>query len=125
MFNSMSLAAYSQVSTLATGRVGDGKTIDLAGAWDKFYNAVATGAGVKRLLTLMAIIGVALIAAAIVKWAWDRRRGLNGGGSGAIWGALLIGAIMSAPDLLIPIVLQALDALINSVSKIWDATAVK
>lgn len=119
MFNSMSLAAYSQVSTLAAK---NGDTINLKKSWETFFGAIEQTSGFGRILNLLSIIGVVLVAFAVVKWAWDRRRGLNGGGSGAIWGALLIGAILSAPNLLIPIVLQIFDLLVNSISKIWGAT---
>lgn len=115
MLNTINLAS-------AVAMKADGKTIALKDNWKTFWDSFADTAGIDGILKLLSIVGVLLIAFAFIKWAWDRRRGLNGGGSGAIWGALLIGAILSAPNLLIPIVLTALDAIVNAVANILDKT---
>lgn len=90
--------------------------INLSPSWNTFWDAISAPAG--KLVTLASIIGVALIAFAIVKWAWDRRRG-GGGNSSALMGALLIGVILSAPDGVIPIVLNLFDMIANAVIGLW------
>ena len=93
--------------------------IDLAGSWSTLWSAVESALGTK-LTTLMAVVGTIIVVMALVKWAWDRRRGQGGGGgSQAIWGALLVGAILSAPGVILPIMLQVVDAIANAVYSVW------
>ena len=95
--------------------------IDLNGSWITLWGAVESALGTK-LTTLMAVIGTIIVVMALVKWAWDRRRGQGGGGGGgsqAIWGALLVGAILSAPGVIIPVMLQVVDAIANAVYSVW------
>lgn len=100
--------------------------VDLAGSWNNFKDALGSTAGVGQLLNLLAIVGMALIAAAFLKWAWDRRKsgGMGGGGNGMM-GALIVGFVLSAPGFIIPAVLGVLDLLINAIVNIWNKNAVK
>lgn len=124
MLNSVSALAYSQISAAAAASPAmKGDVIDLNGSWSRFWNSITSAANIDRLMTLLSIVGVIIVAAAIVKWSWDRRRGVHAGNSGAVWGSLLVGAVLSAPNLLIPIVLQIFDILVNSIAKIWSATS--
>lgn len=93
--------------------------VNLKGSWDSFWNAVEGQAG--PILTLASIFGCVIVVAAIVKWAWDRRRGGGGGNSGAVWGALLVGCILAAPGVLIPIVLGFLDVVANAVIEVFES----
>lgn len=96
------------------------KDVNLTESWGTLWSAITAGIG-PGLPRLMAIIGVALVAFAIVKWAWDRRRGGGmGKGGGGIMGALLIGAILSSPSVLLPIFLTIVDGVANAVIQIWN-----
>lgn len=98
---------------------GDGKTIALKDSWDSFWSALTGEIG--AILMIMSLVGVLLIAGAFIKWAWDRRRGGGGGGqTGGLWGALLVGCILSAPNLLIPAILLIFDVIANGVASLWD-----
>ncbi|HEX9229305.1 MAG TPA: hypothetical protein VF885_22125 [Arthrobacter sp.] len=96
--------------------------VNLAGSWTKFWNAIT--AGYPGITTMMSIIGVALVVFALVKWAWDRRRGGSmGQGAQPLWGALIPGAVLAAPTVILPILLQLLDWLANIVlSMVQTAT---
>ncbi len=97
--------------------------IDLSSSWDDLWNAVSAGVG-PGLTRLLAVVGVALVAFAILKWAWDKRKGGGGmgRGGGGVGGALIIGALLSAPDVLMPIALKLADGVINAVVQIWNNT---
>lgn len=102
---------------------GQGTDVDLSGSWSAFWRALP--GGVSNLLNLLAIVGVALVAIAFIKWAWDRRRGMGGGfggggGSQGIVGAVIVGIVLAAPNLVIPAVLSVLDLLIDAVVSIWQ-----
>lgn len=96
--------------------------IDLESSWSKFWSAVRTQAG--PILDLAAVVGVLMIVIAIAKWAWDRRRGQGGGGqSQAIWGALLVGCMFSAPAVIIPMFLLIMDVIANAAISVWQSSA--
>lgn len=97
--------------------------VDLSGGWDQFWSALKGASGMDQILNLMTIIGVIIVVFALLKWTWDRRRGGGfggGGGSGGVWGALLVGAVLTAPALLFPIMLTVLDVIANAVVSIWN-----
>lgn len=98
--------------------------IDLSASWDTFWTAVSGPAG--PILSLLSVVGVLLVVMALVKWAWDRRRG-GGGGMGqqssAVWGALLVGSILSAPNILIPMLLLVMDVIANAGISVFNSGA--
>lgn len=86
--------------------------VNLKGGWNGVWSAV--NAGFPGLTKLMTIIGVILVVFALLKWAWDRRRGGGmGQGSQPLWGALIPGAILCAPGVLFPMLLGLLDWVAN------------
>lgn len=87
--------------------------VDFAGGWNKVWSAVSgvMGQGLANLLTA---IGVILIVAAIFKWFWDRRRGGGGGGGTPLVMAIVIGTILAAPQVVIPIFLKIVDWVANA-----------
>lgn len=88
--------------------------IDLSRSWKTFWDAIT--AGYSGIITMMSIIGVGLVVFALVKWAWDRRRGGSmGQGAQPLWGALIPGAVLAAPAVIFPILLQLLDWVANIV----------
>ncbi|MCU6479093.1 hypothetical protein [Arthrobacter sp. A2-55] len=87
-------------------------TVNLKGGWSSFWSAITSG--FPGITTMMTVIGVILVVGAILKWAWDRRRGGNmSQGHQNLWGALIPGAILAAPALLFPIMLGILDWVAN------------
>lgn len=95
--------------------------VNLAGGWGQFWSAI-TG-GFPKITMIMTIIGVILVVFAIVKWAWDRRRGGLTGNHGHLWGSLIPGAVLVAPTVLLPLGLLLLDGIINMVISIIQSAA--
>lgn len=86
--------------------------VNLHSGWATFWGAIT--AGFPGITTLMTVIGVALVVFALLKWAWDRRRGGGmGQGSQPLWGALIPGSILAAPSVLFPLLLGLLDWVAN------------
>lgn len=99
-----------------------GAGINLAGGWSKFWTAVSAAIGT-QILTLLTIIGVLMVVGAIIKWIFDKRRG--GGamqGSGAVLWTLVAGSILAAPAIIVPLLLKILDAVINTLVALFNAT---
>lgn len=103
--------------------------IDLAGGWDRLWTSISGGEGIAQIANLATVVGVIIVVAAIVKWAWEKRRSGGGGGGGGgggrpdgiLW-ALLVGAILAGPNLILPMFLTVLDTLANAVINLWNST---
>jgi hypothetical protein len=101
--------------------VGDVVTVDLAGAWDKMWSAIQLVTG-EEVTTLLTFIGAVLVIFAIGKFIFDKRRGggATSGLTAVIW-TLVAGALLAAPNLIIPLALTLLDWIINAIVKIVDS----
>lgn len=85
--------------------------VNLKGSWSSFWGAISGGFG--GLTTMLSIVGVGLVVVAIGKWVWDRRRQGGAGNHQPLWGALLVGALLCAPTVLMPLLLTVMDAVAN------------
>lgn len=96
-----------------------GDVVNFKDSWSTVWSALTSGW--PGLTTAMSVIGVVLVVVAVISWAWARRKGGNmSQGSDKIVGALIIGGLLSAPGLLIPLVLQILDWIINIGAKLIE-----
>ncbi|MFC8797322.1 hypothetical protein ACFT2C_06290 [Promicromonospora sp. NPDC057138] len=106
----------------AVGVVRAAATIDLDGSWDVLWGSVIGASGMGRLADLASVVGVAMVVVSIVGWIWQRRRRGGGGGrNGGLIVALIIGAILAGPNVLLPRLLWIADALVNAFVSLLDA----
>lgn len=100
--------------------------VNMSRTWSDVWDSLDRALG--PISDLIAGIGVILVVFSVVKWLWDRRRGGGGGmgggqASGVMW-TLLVGAVLIAPSVLLPLILTILDAVVNAVVHLWrDQTA--
>lgn len=112
---------------IATILAAGDKTVDLAGGWSTFWTGIQKGNPTfSSITTLMTVIGTIVVVMAFGKWLWEKRKGTGGGGGGGrsdgiLW-ALAAGAMLAAPNLIIPIVLTILDTVANGVAGVFDTT---
>ena len=85
-------------------------TIDLRGGWANLVAAINPS---PQLLTLLTVIGVAIVVLALFKALWDKRRGGGGGFTSIIW-PLAIGAALAGPMIVVPILLWGADTVVNA-----------
>lgn len=83
----------------------------LAGGWTTLWGALNQGE-FSKLMLIVTVIGVGLVVYAAGGFLWKKRKG-GGGDSKGLWIAVIIGAAMTSPNILIPVVLTILDLLIN------------
>lgn len=112
-----SLTAHVVASPVIVPMAGE---IDLEGAFSTAWNGLKSGFGAGTLSTMLTTVGVILVLFAVGKFLWDRRRG-SGGNTQAVWGALIVGSVLAAPEVLLPLLLKILDFIANSVVKIVQA----
>jgi hypothetical protein len=91
--------------------------IDLQRGWEAFYDSVRSSVGT-GLFDLLTGLGAVIVVVAILKWVWDKRRG-GARSQGVLW-AIVIGAIMAAPGLIIPVVLGIVDTVANAFVDLFD-----
>lgn len=94
-----------------------GNTVDLAGAWAGLWAKITAAAGIGDLVVFITWIGVGLVAFAIIKWAWTRRKG--GASVGSVGWPLIVGAVLAAPNAVLPAILWLVDLLGNAVVNIF------
>jgi len=85
--------------------------VNLKGSWSNFWGAIT--AGFPLITSMMSFVGVALVVIAVAKWVWERRRQGGAGNHQPLWGALLVGALLVAPTVLLPLLLTILDGVAN------------
>lgn len=97
-----------------------GSTLDLSGAWSKFWNGIAGGLG--NLPIALAIIGMLIIVGGLVKFFWDKRRGGGGNSSQLVWTSV-VGSLLAAPNLILPLLLGIIDLLVNMFVKLVQSVS--
>lgn len=106
------------VTHIATslGGVMPAKSVDITGAWTKFWAAIS--GSISGLSTLMVVMGGLIAAAAVVIYIMERRKG--GGGSAmpgaSTWWMLVLAALLIAPQFVIGLFVWIIDIAINLVA---------
>jgi hypothetical protein len=89
-------------------------SVNFQSGWNTVWNSVTAAVGT-QLTTLMTAFGVVLVVFAIIRWLWDRRRsGFQGNHSGLLW-TFGIGAVLAAPEAIMPLLLGLADLITNAV----------
>lgn len=96
--------------------------VNLAGGWNTLWGAISGVVG-GQVMTILTIIGVIMVIASVAVYIFNKRRG--GGvaqGLGSVLWTLVAGALLAAPQVIIPLLLTLLDLVINALIAIFRAT---
>lgn len=85
--------------------------VNLEGSWSQLWGRISGVA--PGLFTLLAMIGVGLLVFALATFIWKKRSG-GANPQSLMWSAA-IGALLSAPSIIIPMLLKLIDLVINLV----------
>lgn len=89
-----------------------GDRVDLRTPWNNVINGIAGTAG-QNLLTLLAAVGVLILVFALLSFFWQRRKGGGMSGMGSLTMPIIIGGILAAPRVVIPILLWLIEVAVN------------
>ena len=87
------------------------RTVDLSQSWGKLWSSASASSGFSELRWVLTVVGTIIVAAAILRYIWDSRKG-QGKRQHVIW-SLVVGAILVLPGVLVPVLLTLADAVIN------------
>lgn len=92
-----------------------GSSINLSGSWTTFWAKVSGATGMSDVLMYLGWIGMLVVVGGIFTYLWKKRRSQGQGvsGMGQIGWAMLVGAILAAPSVLIPVLLWFVDLVAN------------
>lgn len=88
----------------------DGTTSNLSGGWSTLWGKITSA--YPNLSPLMTSIGIIIVVLAAAKYVWEKRRGGGGNTNALVW-SLVIGGLLAAPGLLVPVILKLADSAIN------------
>lgn len=96
--------------------------VDLHGSWQGFWRALTGSAGA-GFATAAAWLGMLIILGALVVFFWRRTRGrVEEGPRGWVIWAVIFGAILAAPEFIMPVLLSLIDGIANTGIGLWDAS---
>lgn len=87
--------------------------VDLVTGWTDVMTTLQGVPGMAGIFRFCAAVGVIIIVAAVLKMLWDKRKGGGAGLSSLVW-PMVIGAVLAAPVVLIPVFLWVADFVINT-----------
>ena len=100
---------------------GGSTKIDLEGNWNDFWSQIVKDPDTQALLVKVGWIGALIAVSSILTFFWQKRKGRGGQGGGMssvpVY-AFVVGAILSAPGVMIPKILQLLDIALNALSSV-------
>lgn len=107
----------------------DGESVDLSKGWTDVWVGLKGNGAFAGVMNLLTAVGAVIVVMAIAKLLWEKRRGGGGGGGmgggkgseGIMW-ALALGALLAAPNLILPVMLQILDIIANGVAGVFTNT---
>ena len=93
--------------------------INFKDGWDTLISAIESAAGSQALFTILAVAGAVIVIVAVGGTLISKRRGGSlGQGNGKIVGAVIAGALLAAPKVVVPAALWLIDLVGNAVIQV-------
>lgn len=100
--------------------VAAGDKVDLSSGWSTLWSGLTGSGNMANVMKILTAIGVVLLLGSLLGWIWGKRKGgsLASGGAG-VFIVLIVGCILSAPNLLLPAVLGIIDGIGNGIAGLF------
>ena len=85
--------------------------VDFLTSWQAVWGPAQTAIG--SFATFLGAIGVLMVVLGIFAYIWERRRSGSGGNHQKLIWTIAIGAILSTPGVIIPVILFLTDYVVN------------
>lgn len=98
-----------------------GGDLNLKGGWDTILSAIEAASGSEALFTVLAVAGTVIVIVAVMATLIAKRRGgqlFGGHDNSRITGAVIAGAVLAAPKIVIPAALWVIDLVGNAVIQV-------
>jgi hypothetical protein len=95
--------------------------VDLAGSWTTAWTAILGPLG--NFSKLMAVGGTLMVVVGLFMYLWERRRSGGGGNHQKLIYTIIVGAILSAPGVMIPVLLTFVDYLVNAIISLLQSAS--
>lgn len=118
---------FAAITTILAS--SDGDRVDLSKGWTDVWLGLKDDGAFAGVMNLLTAVGAVIVVMAVAKLLWEKRRGGGGGGMGGgkgsegIMWALALGALLAAPNLILPVLLQILDVIANGVAGVFKNTS--
>lgn len=87
--------------------------VSVAAQWDEFWGTLTESN--PQITGILSFVGIAIAAWAVIRWIMDARNGgATRAGKGPMW-LLFLGLALTAPGMVIPLVLSVFDIVANLV----------
>lgn len=103
------------------------ENVDFVTLWTSFLATLESVTNTAGLFTIASYVGLVVIIAAIVRWAWQKRKGgrlVENRDGTLLAGALIAGLLLIAPKVIIPIALFILQVLANLCIAVLNQTGI-
>ena len=95
----------------------DSTKVNLAGGWTIIWGTIS--GSLRGITGALTVFGTLLVVVGFASWLWQKRRGGGGQGhSGLLW-TVLIGTLLVTPGVVLPILLTAVDLVLNAGITLW------
>ncbi|ARD42523.1 hypothetical protein [Actinomyces gaoshouyii] len=98
-----------------------GGDLNLKGGWNTILSAIEAATGSKALFTVLSVAGTVIVITAVMATLIAKRRGgqvFGGHDNSKITGAVIAGALLVAPKVVIPAALWVIDLVGNAVIQV-------
>lgn len=91
--------------------------VDFSGGWTTTWSTITTS--FPTLGKVMLFAGIIILVFGLARFAWQKRKGGGASTSSLMW-TVLVAALLTGPEAVLPILLKVVDLVINGLIAIGD-----
>lgn len=112
----------SVVASVGAALAPPAAKVNLSAAWSSFWTPVQAAIG-PAAVTLITVVGLMVLLSSLGTYIFQRRRGTGKGNTSGLFWAAMFGALLIAPSVLFPLLLQLADFVVNGAISLLPAAS--